>query len=225
MIKHHPSHELLSSFVSGDLPLSLTAAVAMHAELCQVCEKTIARLTAEQAQSTFSVSVKSNNKTVVKSATDTIDFEQMFSEITADESIDESVPYQDQQIEFNKVSYRLPRALHNMPLAKQLRIGKLTRSRLLIDEGSLHSHLLHIDKQGGVPQHNHKGFELTLLLDGSFSDEMGTYHKGDFIWLNNQHNHKPFSEEGCLCFTVADDALEFTQGLSKLLNPFGNLIY
>ncbi|MFQ3312714.1 MAG: putative transcriptional regulator, partial [Colwellia sp.] len=33
------------------------------------------------------------------------------------------------------------------------------------------------------------------------------------------------STNGCLCFTVANDALHFTQGINKLLNPIGSFIY
>jgi putative transcriptional regulator len=76
-----------------------------------------------------------------------------------------------------------------------------------------------------VPEHTHKGFELTLLLDGEFEDEMGKYVKGDFICLDSAHKHSPQTTQGCLCLTVVNDALQFTKGMSKLLNPFGNLIY
>ncbi|PKG56926.1 anti-sigma factor, partial [Shewanella sp. GutDb-MelDb] len=30
---------------------------------------------------------------------------------------------------------------------------------------------------------------------------------------------------GCLCYTVVDAPLRFTKGISKLLNPIGELIY
>jgi putative transcriptional regulator len=64
-----------------------------------------------------------------------------------------------------------------------------------------------------------------LLLEGSFEDEMGSYHEGDFIWLDGKHTHNPVTKEGCLCLTVASDSLHFTQGLTKMLNPIGKFIY
>jgi putative transcriptional regulator len=54
---------------------------------------------------------------------------------------------------------------------------------------------------------------------------MGTYHEGDFIWLDGKHTHNPITKEGCLCLTVASDSLHFTQGLTKILNPIGKFIY
>jgi putative transcriptional regulator len=82
-----------------------------------------------------------------------------------------------------------------------------------------------MEPNGSVPQHTHKGFELTLLLEGSFHDEEGEYVKGDFIMLDGQHLHNPISSSGCLCYTVANDSMHFTQGINKLLNPIGSFIY
>ena len=45
MIKHHPKFELLKSFVDGDLPASLSAGIAIHADMCKQCQKQIAQLT------------------------------------------------------------------------------------------------------------------------------------------------------------------------------------
>ena len=96
---------------------------------------------------------------------------------------------------------------------------------LQLDEGEIHTSLLHIDPGGSVPEHTHNGFELTLLLAGSFTDEQGEYVAGDFIMLDKRHQHHPVSEHGCLCYTVANDSLHFTQGINKLLNPIGSFIY
>ena len=38
MIKHHPSNELLAKFSEGNLPATLSIAVAIHVE-CVLCAK------------------------------------------------------------------------------------------------------------------------------------------------------------------------------------------
>jgi putative transcriptional regulator len=101
----------------------------------------------------------------------------------------------------------------------------LARTRIQLDETEIHTNLLHIEPGGSVPEHTHKGFELTVLLEGSFHDDHDKYVKGDFIMLDSSHQHHPVSPEGCLCYTVANDALHFTQGINKLLNPIGSFIY
>ena len=118
-----------------------------------------------------------------------------------------------------------PNVLRNMSLGKTAQIGKLSRARILLDEGEIHTNLLHIGAGGSIPEHTHKGFELTLLLAGTFADEQGEYVQGDFIMLDKRHQHQPATELGCLCYTVANDALHFTQGINKLLNPIGSFIY
>ncbi len=223
MIKHHPKHELLNSFVEGSLPASLSAAISVHAEMCPICAKNIAMLTEQSASNAFSHDNHSYSDTSsVKQPADYID---MIDLITQSESINEVSEKAPLEIEIKGQTYQLPTALRSMSMTGWHKMGKLSRTRLNLNEGPLHSSLLHIEKDGGVPSHTHKGFELTLLLEGSFEDEMGTYEKGDFIWLTGEHTHHPHTTEGCLCFTVADDALQFTQGISKLLNPIGSFIY
>lgn len=230
MIKHHPKFELIQSFVNGDLPASLSAAIAIHADMCPLCQKQIAQLTEQTAEMSFE---SANFETAfvddidVKEESDfsEIDFDDMVAQITQSNAIDEIEPRIEKTITFNEKPYTLPKALTNMTVGKTLQMGKLSRDRLQLDENEIHTSLLNIEPGGGVPQHTHKGFELTLLLEGSFNDENGEYTKGDFIMLDGAHTHNPVSAEGCLCYTVANDALHFTQGINKLLNPIGSFIY
>ena len=45
MIKHHPKFEHLQSFVNGELPASIAAGIAIHAEMCPECQNMISQLT------------------------------------------------------------------------------------------------------------------------------------------------------------------------------------
>ena len=230
MIKHHPKFELLKSFVDGDLPASLSAGIAIHADMCQKCQQQIAQLTEQVAEANFEFEETFLDRFIVDEKQDieeaaTMNFDDMIAEITASDEVDVLLPKKDKFISFNDKDYLLPPALHNMALGKTAQFGKLSRARVQLDENEIHSSLLHIEPGGSVPEHTHKGFELTLLLEGSFEDEKGTYVKGDFIMLDGNHQHQPMSAKGCLCYTVANDALHFTKGINKLLNPIGSFIY
>jgi putative transcriptional regulator len=230
MIKHHPKFELLKSFVDGDLPASLSAGIAIHADMCKHCQHQITQLTEQVAESSFEFEEEFLDRYMVDEQKDlddiaTINFDDMIAGITASDDIEVIQTKEDKFISFNNTKYALPTALQSMSLGKTAHIGKLSRARVQLDEDEIHSSLLHIEAGGGVPEHTHKGFELTLLLDGSFEDEKGKYVKGDFIMLDSNHQHHPVSEKGCLCFTVANDALHFTKGINKLLNPLGSFIY
>jgi len=219
MIKHHPKFELIQAFVNGELPASLAAGIAMHAEMCPKCQHQIAQLTEQVAEVSFEENF--TNKVAVQA----LDIDQMITAITESDDVFEAKASVEKTATFNNKTYVLPKALNNMSLGKATSIGKLSRSRIQLNENEIHTSLLQIDPGGSVPQHTHKGFELTLLLEGSFHDDEGEYVKGDFIMLDGSNQHHPTSTNGCLCYTVANDALHFTQGINKLLNPIGAFIY
>ena len=75
---------------------------------------------------------------------------------------------------------------------------------------------------GKIGVHNHRGNEITVILEGSFSDENGVYQAGDFLFKTPGDTHQPIaSNDGiCTCLTVLDAPIKFTQGLHRLLNPF-----
>jgi len=228
MISYHPKDELLTAFVSGDLPASLSAAIAIHADMCPSCQEKIAKLTVSQASLTFEEA--NLHRFIVdenESADDIagINFDDMISAITDDDSIEQIVASKEKQVTIGDTSYTLPKALNSVELSNFMHLGKIARARCKLNEGEIHSSLLHIEPGGGVPEHTHKGYELTLLLAGEFSDEYGSYVPGDFILLDASNTHNPVSQSGCLCFTVANDSLHFTQGINRLLNPIGSFIY
>lgn len=226
MIKHHPSFELIQSFVNGDLPASLSIGITLHAEMCPLCQQKIAQLTEQVAENYFE---NESSEQSISASSETLDLEfnvdDMIAGITDSIEVDEVSLDVNKTLSFKNKVYELPKALNNISLGKTANIGKLSRARLQLDEDEIHTNLLHINPGGGVPEHTHKGFELTVLLEGSFSDHKGEYTKGDFIMLDGTFIHQPISEKGCLCYTVANDALHFTQGINKLLNPIGNFIY
>jgi putative transcriptional regulator len=228
MIKHHPKFELLQSFVKGDLPASLSAGIAIHTDMCTSCQQKIAQLTEQIAEVSFEEAFLDRFIVDDEKALDTIgtiNFDEMIEGITQSNEIEIHQTKIEKNITFKDTVYTLPTVLNNMSLGRTAQIGKLARTRVQLDENEIHTNLLHIEPGGGVPEHTHKGFELTVLLEGSFHDEKGEYVKGDFIMLDSSHQHHPFSTNGCLCYTVANDALHFTQGLNKLLNPIGSFIY
>lgn len=228
MIKHHPKDDLLTAFVCGELPASIAAAVAIHADMCISCKQIIAEKTNQLANHSFDVTDDVSAMPLEKydeAELADIDFDSMLADITRDESIVEMDVSSEKIIKIKNKEYLLPKPLHNMPLGNWLNLGKLTRARVNLGEGEIHTSLLQIAPQGKIPDHTHNGYELTLLLEGEFHDEMGTYQAGDFILLDGQHLHSPVTETGCLCYTVVSDALHFTKGINKLLNPIGSFIY
>ncbi len=218
MIKHHPSEDILAQFVSGELPAAVSVAVSIHVEMCTCCQKKVAKYTEQVAA--LSLVETANEDTHLE-----FDLDDMFAQITQDESL-ESVPAKvSATLRWADKQIVAPTALQQLEFSDWAGLGKVNRSRVKLDDDSNRSSLLHIEAGGQIPEHTHTGQELTVLLEGSFKDEMGEYHRGDFIWLNADHKHQPVSEEGCLCYAVVTNPLHFTEGFSRLLNPIGKLIY
>ncbi|WP_111979839.1 ChrR family anti-sigma-E factor [Algibacillus agarilyticus] len=249
MINHHPKSELINAFVAGELPTALSVIVASHLELCRCCNDKAKKINQHQADDAFSdadLSLNHNDNSQENTALDNREFANhslednkltahhlevnnefadMFAAIVADKTTSTPATLDPVEIKVKDNTYVLPKALSNIQRASWFKLGKLSRSNLDSSENEIHSHLIHIEAGGEIPQHTHNGYEVTLILSGDFYDELGEYSQGDFMWLDKQHKHQPKTKNGCLCLTVANDALHFTQGVGKILNPIGSLIY
>jgi putative transcriptional regulator len=228
MIKHHPKLDLLQGFVTGELPASLSAAIAIHNDMCPSCAKKTVQMMDAQASRSFEMPDFQQdivNAQSAKEIANSFDFDDMIDNIVADEQAASIPVRRPKTITMGDKDYVLPQAIEFVELGNLSHLGKLSRARLQLGEGKIHTSLLHIQPGGAVPEHTHKGYELTLLLDGEFDDDKGHYVPGEFIMLDGAHTHQPRSESGCLCFTVVNEPLQFTQGLNRLFNPIGPFIY
>ena len=86
-------------------------------------------------------------------------------------------------------------------------------------EGSVR--LLYIPGGQAVPDHSHNGLELTLVLQGSFSDETGRFGVGDLEIGDESLHHTPTADAGdpCICLAATDAPLRFNAFLPRLLQP------
>ncbi|MFV0594670.1 ChrR family anti-sigma-E factor [Shewanella sp.] len=231
MIKHHPHTDLLLAHAKAELPLSMSIAIAAHCALCHECQSQVSQFTEQAAELAFVAQGDTLDQTPMNATDSSQDdaLQQMLSQIMA---LPEATQTEDDypvkstvSLNHKNVRYEIPRVFRQHIAHPWQQIGKVSRMRFNVDENNTRASLLHIDALGEIPQHTHKGYELTLLLAGEFSDLHGQYVPGDFIILDGKTQHSPKTQSGCLCYTVLDAPLYFTKGLSKLLNPIGELIY
>lgn len=76
-----------------------------------------------------------------------------------------------------------------------------------------------------MPEHTHRGNEVTLLLKGRFSDIYGDYGAGDFLLCTPEVSHSPAMtpEEDCLCLVWQDAPILPKTWLGRLLQPFARI--
>lgn len=81
--------------------------------------------------------------------------------------------------------------------------------------------LLYIPPGQAVPDHGHNGLEMTLVLQGSFTDETGAFGVGDVEIADETLEHTPIAgtEAPCICLAATDARLRFNAFVPRLLQP------
>lgn len=227
MISFHPDTTQLTEFAEGNLAPAWSLMVSAHVDMCQQCQKRVQLITADLAEALLT---DSDSEVVMACSSQSATFERMMSGITlldADHSVDPTP--QAQTIELDGRKFALPRTLgrfvHKTDSWSKL-VGKLWQAP--VDLGDLgKAHFIYMEQGGSVPEHTHRGNELTLVVNGEFEDGSRHYDTGDFIQLDGSDKHTPVSnhKDGCLVFSFVDQPLYFTSGLARLLNPFSHLFF
>jgi len=217
-VKLHPSSELLNQFVQGELAAGKSIVVSAHMELCESCSAKAKELQALAVSSWVDPS-----SAMQSDQTSEADYVNMVAGIVTSSQI-KSAPIEDLvevDIDVLDHSIKLPKVLAkaaSQGLKWKKVAGGISEAQLFIDNET-QCEFIYMAPGGKVPVHTHQGSETTLVLEGSFEDELGEYKTSDFIIRDAQHNHQPHSKEGCLCFSVLDSPLQFTEGLARLMNP------
>lgn len=222
MISFHPKFLDLQAFSAGNCEPAKALMISAHVDMCPQCQSDCIEIQAQIAKDVFTA------QSVSTPLDD--DYLGMLSQIT-DLPIakSEMTELSHASIELDGKFFELPRALKryakNTGNWSKL-VGKLWQAP--VDLGDIgKANFMYMEKGGRVPEHTHKGTEMTLVIDGQYGDGINEYDCGDFTLLNNQHKHLPHSkaDDGCLVFTIVDQPLHFTSGIARLLNPFSHLFF
>ncbi|WP_429010800.1 ChrR family anti-sigma-E factor [Aeromonas allosaccharophila] len=227
MIKAHPTDPMLRAFAADELPLPLAVGLSAHCELCPDCAARLKTFEEELAQQYLASPAEPELAPRDDVALDA-GFDAMLADILAQplsEPTHDQPRAQSGELEVAGHAYRLPRVLARYRSPKWRHIGAIRQQSLPLDEMGARASLLHIEAGGRIPEHTHQGYELTLLLAGTIEDGNTLYKAGDFIWRDASHSHSPHTPDGCLCYTVQDAPVQFTKGLSRLLNGISQHLY
>lgn len=204
-INHHTPDAMLAAYAAGSLPHPFAVVVASHISLCEQCR---AALGAHQSmggvvlEGSNSVAVSSNLKADILS--------QLDAPFTPAPVFDRAGAYPGPVIEAMK---------GRPPRWKKLGMG--VRQDIITADESGSVRLLYIPPGQAVPDHSHNGLELTLVLQGSFSDETGRFGVGDLEIADEDLEHTPTADEGdpCICLAATDARLRFRALVPRLLQP------
>jgi putative transcriptional regulator len=85
------------------------------------------------------------------------------------------------------------------------------------------AHLLKIEAGHQVPEHGHRGLELTLVLSGALEDETGRYGRGALVVHDEDSAHTPGAVAGagtCICLIAQTGPVALKGPLGWAINPF-----
>jgi putative transcriptional regulator len=211
MIRHHLNDALLMAYSAGQLPEAFNLAVATHVSLCDECR---ARL--ESFDAVGGVLLEGD----AEAALDEGSLAATMARIRAGGP------------EPRNPAPRVAGAVFPAPLRDYVGgdleavrwrpVGGGVRQAILPTDRDASARLLYIPGGQAVPDHGHRGTELTLVLQGAFRDEVDRFARGDIEIATEELEHTPVAEEGlpCICLAATDAPLRFNSVLPRLLQPF-----
>jgi putative transcriptional regulator len=207
-IRHHLNDALLMGYAAGHLSEAFGLVVATHVTMCDDCR---ARL--ESFEALGGAVIEAEDETAV--STDALARMMARLEVPV-VSAPPKAP--------RKTSLPSPLAAYvggDLDAVKWRALGGGVRQAILPTGPKATVRLLHIPAGQAVPDHGHRGMELTLVLRGAFRDATDRFGPGDLEIAGEDLAHKPVAEAGedCICLAATDAPLRFAGLMPRLLQP------
>lgn len=204
-ISHHIPDSVMASYVSGNLPHAYALVVATHISMCDECRASHAAhaslggaLLETGPQSALSAGLRGKVMDMLDAA-----------------------PTEQPRLRGSGIfPAPLMEAMDGRP-PRWRPLGAGIRQSVLHRDNSGSVRLLYIPAGEAVPEHGHGGLELTLVLQGAFEDETGTFGVGDVEVADGDLDHQPIAtgDVPCICLAATDERLNFKSLLPRLLQP------
>jgi len=211
MLIYHPETEHLIEYVNGSLHPSISLCVSVHLDFCEQCRSHINKLEAIGGALLDKLDDAYVDENLLTNIFQQIDFQDTTRAGVVRASMLETdiLPSSVKKL-FNYDESQLNWRHHG---------GKVRSAELLNDKG-IKASLIRLQQGANIPQHGHRGTEYTVVLDGSFSDEDGIYHKGDFLIRKPGDKHAPTAttDKDCWCLTALEAPLKFSNPLLEFVN-------
>ena len=209
-IKHHLSDALLMGYSAGTLPEAFNLVVATHISLCDDC----------RARMESFDSVGGSVLDGCDSATLRDDCLDATLAMIAAKPVDRSRPV-------GRPSGIFPGPLRDyvggdLDSVRWKKLGGGVSQYLLDTSRDATVRLLHIPAGKAVPDHGHRGMELTLVLQGAFLDGNDRFARGDIEIADESLDHTPVADlgEDCICLAATDARLRFNKLIPRIAQPF-----
>lgn len=212
-IRHHLSDQLLMAYSAGQLPEAFSLVVATHISLCDECRARLASFDAVGG------AVLEHCEAVPMSQDSLMATMARLRDAPSGPRAPKPVA--------GPVRRIFPKPLQDyvggdLDAVKWRPVGGGVRQAILPTSREARVRLLHIPAGAAVPDHGHRGIELTQVLQGAFRDEHDRFGPGDIEIATENDVHTPIAEPGvdCICLAATDAPLRFSGLLPRLAQPF-----
>ena len=213
MIEHHVTDQLLMAYSAGTLPEAFGLVVATHVSMCDECR---ARMESFDA---LGGSVLADAPQHDEVSMDADAFESTLSMIKrGPKDPIEIAPRKQSDVPAPLAEY-LGGGLDSV---RWRPVGMGVRQAILRTSKEATARLLYIPAGVAVPDHCHRGTELTLVIKGAFEDEFDRFGPGDLEVADEEMVHTPVaSKDGpCICLAATDAPLRFSGLIPRLAQSF-----
>lgn len=219
MSKFHPDQAKLTDYVAGTLSYHETLMIAVHLHYCPECAQMAQQLEALGGVLLDDLPGEPVGQDVLEATLESIMAEEGASENRQHTAKQPEVVYRNPDIP-RPLQKLVPNGFDALPWRKLLPHLKVCDIELSPNGPKISLH--RIMPGGRIPRHTHRGHEFTVVLKGGFSDALGDYNPGDFLYRDASHEHEPVAAESeeCICLTAVEDPLKMTSWKWRWMNPF-----
>lgn len=210
-MSHHPTEHLLAEYSAGSLAAGPALCITTHIEGCHECKRRVDDF------NLLGATMLENTESVECS-------DDLFDRVMLGlEAATENAGQAAKEKAKSALAAILPNGLDSVNW--KLRGHGVSTYDLPVAEDGFVVKLLRVAKGQKVFQHTHTDSEFTVLLQGGYSDELGSYSAGDFVECDGSHVHQPVAhrDQDCVLLTAVSGDLKFTGTVSRILNPFFKL--
>ncbi len=220
---HHPGDTLLIDYAGGALCEGASLAVATHLAFCPACRHEVAEMEAIGGALLDELEPEPLSNGCLEALMARLDHERPAPCRPAPRDAAPKPPAEQS---------RYPEPLRSYLRGRLDRDGRIgeggwrflqpgMRCMDLLSGPNGTTRLIRMKGGVGVPTHTHGGIELTVVLEGGFSDEFGAFLPGDLAIGDPSLIHRPVSDpEGCLCLATTIGGLRLTGPVGRLFNRF-----
>lgn len=209
-IRHHLNDDLLLGYAAGTLSEGWSLAVACHLAMCPQCRGQLAL-----AEATGGALLEGLEP--VEGPADS--WARLQARLGTE-------PEQPAAPIARPAAATLPEPLRSylggdIDSLKWRNLGNARQILIRTGDRTTQARLLCIAAGKPVPEHSHGGRELTVVLKGSFHDEVDHFGPGDIEDADGSLTHQPVAgdHEDCICLAITDAPLKFSSRLLRLVQP------